>query len=313
MPVSRVESIVYGVDDVGAAIKYFQDWGLMCRERSSQGADFALPTGQVVCVRSASDAALPKPIEGGPTVRETIWGLDTKDTLEDVAAELSRDREVTRDHAGGLHTHDDIGLPVGFRVAAQGIDPGPAKPRGFNQATEPGKPPTLVRIGHVVYFCPPKDLQKASAFYTERLKFRLTDRASDLGDFMRCPGSVWHHNIFFLAVAPKTGWNHVAFDVADINEVVTGGHNMLEKGYKAYSSFGRHIMGSNVFWYFNAVCGGQTEYSADMDMMDDDWKTRVWEHNPGADQWVFKARDIIIPQYQQPAGTGKGPPPTHSS
>ena len=60
-----------------------------------------------------------------------------------------------------------------------------------------------------------------------------------------------------------------------MNDVVTGGPNMVKKGYKAYSSPGRHIMGSNVFWYFNAVCGGQTEYSADMDCLDDNWKPRV--------------------------------------
>jgi hypothetical protein len=297
MPVSRVEAIVYGVDDIAGAIKYFQDWGLACRERTSQGADFALPTGQTVCIRSMSDAALPQPIEGGPTVRETIWGLDTKDTLDAIAAELSGDREVVRDHTGTLHTHDDIGLPIGFRVMAPGVDPGQAQPRGVNQSTEPGKLPTPIRIGHVVYFCPPSELRKASAFYTDRLKFRVTDRASDLGDFMRCPGSIWHHNIFFLSVMPKTGWNHVAFDVADVNEVLSGGHNMLKHGYKAYSSPGRHIMGSNVFWYFNAVCGGQTEYSADMDMTDDNWKMRVWERNPGADQWLFTAQDIV-PQHR---------------
>jgi len=85
-----------------------------------------------------------------------------------------------------------------------------------------------------------------------------------------------------------------------MNDVVSGGHNMLKKGYKAYSSPGRHIMGSNMFWYFNAVCGGQTEYSADMDCLDDNWKTRVWEHNPGGDMWQFQSSDIIIPQYLRP-------------
>jgi hypothetical protein len=101
-------------------------------------------------------------------------------------------------------------------------------------------------------------------------------------------------------VLPKTGWNHAAFDVEDVNDVVAGGHRMLEKGYKPYSSLGRHIMGSNVFWYFQSPCGGQTEYSADMDMMDDNWKMRVWEHNPGADMWRFTKDDIVPPRYPQP-------------
>lgn len=301
MLITRVESIIYGVDDVSATTKYFENWGLACREKGATGAEFALPTGQCVQIRSATDGVLPNAIEGGPTVRETVWGVDTKAALEEVAAELSRDRDVKRDSAGALHTVDDIGLPISFRLAAPGTDPGQPKRRGFNQVVEPGKPPELMRLGHVVYFCPKDKVQKASAFYTDRLKFRVTDRALDLGDFMRCPGSTWHHNIFFLTVAPRTGWNHVAFDVADVNDVVSGGHNMLKNGYKAYSSPGRHIMGSNIFWYFNAVCGGQTEYSADMDLIDDNWKTRVWEHNPGGDMWQFQASDIIIPQYARPA------------
>jgi hypothetical protein len=300
MTITRVESIIYGVEDVAAATQYFTEWGLALREKSASGAEFALPTGQSVQIRSAGDGMLPGAIEGGSTVRETIWGVDSKDALDAIGAELSRDREVKRDSQGGLHTEDDIGLKIGFRVAAPGVDPGPPKRRGINEAVDPGKKPELIRMGHVVYFCPKDKVKAASSFYMDRLKFRLSDRALDLGDFMRCEGSPWHHNIFFLTVLPRTGWNHVAFDVADMNDVVSGGHNMLKKGYKAYSSPGRHIMGSNIFWYFNAVCGGQTEYSADMDLLDDNWKAREWEHNPGGDMWQFQASDIIPPRYPQP-------------
>lgn len=299
MPVMRVESIVYGVDDVAAATTYFEEWGLKLREKGANGAEFALPTGQSVQIRGSGDSMLPKAIEGGPTVRETIWGVDSKATLDEIGAELSKDRDVKRDAQGGLHTHDDIGLQIGFRVVAPGVDPGVPPRRGVNVAVDPKKPPELIRIGHVVFFCPKGQNEKASNFYVNRLGFRLTDRALDLGDFMRAPGSPWHHNLFFLSATPRTGWNHVAFDVADMNDVVSGGHNMLKKGYKAYSSPGRHIMGSNMFWYFNAVCGGQTEYSADMDCLDDNWKTRVWEHNPGGDMWQFQSSDIIIPQYMR--------------
>lgn len=300
MPVMRVESIVYGVDDVAAATTYFEEWGLTLREKNASGAEFALPTGQSVQIRGTGDSALPKAVEGGPTVRETIWGVDSKAELDKIGAELSKDREVTRDAQGGLHTHDDIGLQIGFRVVAPGVDPGLPKRRAVNEPVDPKKPPELIRMGHVVFFCPKGQNEKASDFYMKRLGFRMTDRALDLGDFLRAPGSPWHHNLFFLSATPKTGWNHVAFDVPDMNDVVSGGHNMLKKGYKAYSSPGRHIMGSNVFWYFNAVCGGQTEYSADMDCLDDNWKTRVWEHNPGGDMWQFQSSDIIVPQYLRP-------------
>jgi catechol 2,3-dioxygenase-like lactoylglutathione lyase family enzyme len=300
MPVTRVESIVYGTDDVAAGIKYFEEWGLPCREKGASGAKFALPTGQTVEIRGEGDSALPAAIEKGPTVRETVWGVDTKDALDAVGAELARDRDLKRDADGTLHTKDDIGLPIALRVAAAGVDPGVPKHRGINRVVDPQKRPEMIRIGHVVYFCPKDAAAKASAFYTDRLKFRMTEQALDLGNFMRCPASPWHHNLFFLAVMPRTGWNHVAFDVADLEEVMNGGHNMLKQGYKAYSSPGRHIMGSNIFWYFNAVTGGQTEYSADMDMFDDGWKTRVWEHNPGIDMWNLATSDIVPPRSGPP-------------
>jgi hypothetical protein len=43
-----------------------------------------------------------------------------------------------------------------------------------------------------------------------------------------------------------------------------------------------------------------------MDQMDDNWKTRVWEHNPGADMWQFTKDDIIPPRYPQPPPAAKG-------
>ena len=37
MTISRIESVAYGVEDVPAGIRYFEDWGLECVERSEHG------------------------------------------------------------------------------------------------------------------------------------------------------------------------------------------------------------------------------------------------------------------------------------
>ena len=81
MPITRVESIIYGVDDVAATTAYFDEWGLKRNEKGASGAEFALPTGQSVQVRGTADTMLPKAIEGGPTVREVIWGGDSQAEL----------------------------------------------------------------------------------------------------------------------------------------------------------------------------------------------------------------------------------------
>ena len=73
--------------------------------------------------------------------------------------------------------------------------------------------------------------------------------------------------------------------LALIEEVLQGGNFMKEKGWKPATKLGRHILGSNIFWYFDNPSGGNTEYFADMDVMDDNWVPRVWEKHPGWAYW----------------------------
>ena len=110
MPIMRVESIVYGVDDVAAATSYFEEWGLKRREKGVSGAEFALPTGQSVQIRGTGDSMLPKAIEGGPTVREVIWGVDTQSEFDKIGVAAKQgSRGRTRQHRrpahAGRHRH----------------------------------------------------------------------------------------------------------------------------------------------------------------------------------------------------------------
>src|SRR4029077_16610919 len=114
MTISRIESVAYGVEDVAAGIRYFEDWGLECVERGEGGADFATPAGQSILVRSATDATLPPPVQKGSTLREVIWGVDSGGGLEKIGAELSRDRDVKSGADGPLHIHDVSGFAIGF-------------------------------------------------------------------------------------------------------------------------------------------------------------------------------------------------------
>ena len=107
MTISRIESLVYGIEDMDAGIRYFEDWGLECLERGADGAHFATPAGQSVVLKMATDASLPDAIERGSTLREVIWGVDDAADLRRIGAELARDREVKKGANGTLHTLDD--------------------------------------------------------------------------------------------------------------------------------------------------------------------------------------------------------------
>jgi len=283
----RVESLVYGAEDLDAGIRYFEDWGLPCAGRGAHGADFTLPSGQTILARSSKDGSLPAAPDGGSTLREAIWGVSDAAVLERIGAELGRDREIKSD-SGGLHTRDEAGFAIGFRVAAPAPRaPTSAAPR-LNRPYDPERRARPSRLGHVVYNSAKKDLEKQLAFYLERLNFRLTDRALDTGAFMRCQGSTDHHNLFFAIRADRASFNHAAFEVRDIDEIVLGGKYMKSRGWRPNTPLGRHILGSNVFWYFDNPCGGRTEYYSDMDQMDDNWKPRIWEKNPGFAMWMME-------------------------
>ena len=49
--------------------------------------------------------------------------MQDRDTLELIGTELSKDREVTVDVEGGLHSFDDLGYRIGFRITSREIKP----------------------------------------------------------------------------------------------------------------------------------------------------------------------------------------------
>jgi catechol 2,3-dioxygenase-like lactoylglutathione lyase family enzyme len=291
MKISRIESLVYGVEDLDAGIRYFEDWGVPLVKRGAGGADFRLPSGQTIVVRQAADKSLPATAETGSTLREIVWGVDGASSLKAIGKELARDREVSADKDGTLHARDECGFAIAFRERRATKKAAVKKPPPrMNRPFDPERRARPQRLGHVVYSTRMADLAPASRFYQERLGFRLSD-ATPGGDFLRCSGTHDHHSVFLLARPDRRAFNHVAFEVSGLDEIILGGKFMVDRGWKPDSPVGRHILGSNLFWYFNNPCGGRTEYYADMDQMNDQWKPRVWKTHPGFAMWTLDKTD----------------------
>jgi len=299
MPITRVESLVYGVADVAAGIRYFEDWGLEAAEQGAAGAVFGTPAGQTIHIRPIDDPSLPVAPDGDrSTARHTVWGVETADDLETIGAELSQDRAVTRAADGTLSAVDESGFSIGFAVSqpvAVDVDPLPVnlnensqRLNAYVEAIPRARP---LRLGHVVYFIPRDGADRAVSFYLDRLGFRLSDSTIGRGDFMRCAGSRDHHNLFLLQRDGGAAFNHAAFEVRNFDEIMMGGACMKAHGWEPDTTPGRHILGSNLYWYFRNPCGGNTEYFADMDCMDDDWEPRIWETSPGFSLWSIDDPD----------------------
>ncbi len=298
--------LIFGVDDVEACKQFALDYGLT---QTSEHRFVALD-GTGIEIYSKDDSSLPAPLETGSSIRKTIYGVADTATVDAIYDELSKDREVKRLDDGSIEAVDDMGFVLGFQVTmrkpldmpAEKINaPGapaqrPANEIGVSKDFTP-EPRTL---SHVVYFVP--DYKKAEAFYAERLGFITTDRFSHVGPFMRPAGTTDHHTLFFLNTPPHMkGIEHFTFHMSGPTAVVQAGNRMVEKGYQSFWGPGRHIFGSNWFWYFKSPFGCNMEFDADMDLHDDNWDAR--EALPGADN-----SQVFLLQYRE-KWAPMGPPP----
>src|ERR1700730_6481838 len=116
MPINGVETALYGVDDVALCTRYFEDFGLPLLTKTDQYAHFRLEEGSNVIIRSIGDPLIPQSQLAGTGVHETVWGVDNDTSLEELARELGKDRELRRDPDGTIHCQADDGLAIGFRV-----------------------------------------------------------------------------------------------------------------------------------------------------------------------------------------------------
>ena len=292
MTITRVEKLIYGVENMDLGTRYYRDWGLEEVESgrimpcSARGS--ARPSN---CVRPVIPRCPATPDPAGSTLRTAVWGVQDADGLKTMVDAVSADREV-REEDGTFLFADESGNGLGLTVAQpvetdvslMPINVNTIEPR-MNDVIDPKAQANPIRIGHVVYAIEMADREKAVGFYLDRLGFRLSDSTKTGGDFMRCGGGHDHHNLFLISRADRNAFDHASFEVENFDMVMMGGKFMKEAGWEPDTAPGRHILGSNYYWYFRNPCGGNTEYFADMDRMDDNWEPRFWEESPGFSIW----------------------------
>jgi catechol 2,3-dioxygenase-like lactoylglutathione lyase family enzyme len=284
-----IESLVYGVEDVAACTQFFDDFGLPLQSQSPAVSTFVLEEGSKVVLRHMNDRTLPSTVMAGPGVREVVWGVDTADGLKELADDLRRDREIVEDADGVVHFKTDCGLPFALRVFAKRrivTAPDPVNAAAtVNRLNRPRKWRLRARpkvINHVVFNV--IDVEKSFAFVRDRLQFRATDFQRGFGIYARCDGAQQHHNLFFVnASLPFPGFdgkprfNHANFGVEDIDEIMVGANHMERCGWpKSVLGLGRHRIDSALFFYLPSPAGGEAEYGADADCIDDGWVPRDW-------------------------------------
>jgi catechol 2,3-dioxygenase-like lactoylglutathione lyase family enzyme len=309
MKIVGLDRLLFAVEDVEGAGRFLIDYGLEPSNFTPAGGRFVALDGTSIEIVPEGHPDAPPPPAPSCLLRKTVMGVADAETLEAIASELSRDREVKRLADGSIESVDDAGFGIGFQVTIRkplslpgeiSNVPGSPFTRPANHLGVPA-PDAVIRprtLSHVVYFVP--DAAKAEAFYVDRLGFRCTDRFTSHGPgspFLQPGGSLEHHTHFLIdAPAFLHGVEHFTFHFAGPTEVMFNGSQFVNKGHQPFWGPGRHIFGSNWFWYFNSPFGCHIEMDADMDLHDASWSPRELPSTADTSQtFLFKVRDKWFP------------------
>jgi catechol 2,3-dioxygenase len=212
------------------------------------------------------------------------------DDLAEIEARVRREgAETARPPAGapsgGLWFHDRDGTPIHVDVAAKSSPDAkpswafssvPAGERGAgNRSNAPRVQPT--RLSHVLRFTP--DVHRAVSFYERVLGMRMSDHSGDGIAFMHAIHGSDHHVLAF-AKSEAPGYHHSSWEVASLEEVGLGGMQMAARGHTRGWGPGRHIIGSNYFWYVQDPWGSFAEFSADIDYVPAGTRWNAGDHPP---------------------------------
>lgn len=279
--IKGLDRIRFGVEQLDDALRFANDWGLKQVESDQDNSYLFVTTDNSQVEIFQADTTNPDrtPIGNPSGMCEMVWGVEDQASLDAIAAELSTDREVTVDADGTLHSYDDLGIHIAFRIAQRSYVPftdtqfnSPSQPKRVNSRAPRYEKAQPYEISHLAIGV--DDAGEAVKFYLERLGFLVSDRYADRGVFIRCSVEGNHHHLFFMnGKAPGTRFNHLAFKVRDIHEVIFGGQHIDSQGWTTFAGPGRHRVSSACFWYFLTPFGGAWEYAADEDIVTEDWES----------------------------------------
>ena len=138
----------------------------------------------------------------------------------------------------------------------------------------PKGPSHVKRIGHGVLMTP--RFNDTVKWFRDTLGFICSDdvyageKENLIGSFNRCDrGDAYvDHHVFFCLNHPKTGLNHLSFEVPDIDDVCVGHDYLRQCGkYEHMWGIGRHVLGSQVYDYWADPWGRVHEHWADTDRL----------------------------------------------
>ena len=183
--------------------------------------------------------------------QQGFWVRDPDGILLQVVVAEKSSPNVKSEQFGPLYMKNRAGIGIGYN-------------RGSVKQVRP------TRLTHALLFC--SDVPRSLRFYSEAMGMRLSDHSGDGIAFMHGVHASDHHVLAF-AKSDGPGLHHTSWVVRGVDEIGLGMEQMIAAGHKYGWGVGRHVLGSNYFYYSRDPWGSFTEYSYDIDFVgvDTDW------------------------------------------
>lgn len=146
-------------------------------------------------------------------------------------------------------------------------------------------PALIHKLGHFGYVH--RQFDEELKWYTDNFNFVPSDilhhwdfSKIDVMTFMHLDlGKEYSdHHVFFMQRAPpeatKTYIHHSSYEVEDLDTQLIGHHWLAKKGWKSVWGVGRHVLGSQIFDYWQDPSGFKIEHYADGDLVNADTGTK---------------------------------------
>ena len=111
--------LVFGVDDVAACTRFLVDYGLRPVGVDAAAAGSSPSTARASRSGTRKTRSCPRHSGRPAPCGKTVYGVADEATLERIARELRKDRDVTRLSSGALNTVDDAGFALGFQLSVR--------------------------------------------------------------------------------------------------------------------------------------------------------------------------------------------------
>lgn len=296
--VHSVSRVVFTVPELETAVRFYSTFGLKVQRGE----------GWIDLQTYGHDHTWMRVVEGGDSKRLQFvsFGMYARDEAafraRVAALGLGCEPHPLGD-AGGLwlRTPDGVRLQL---VVMEKVSPlsktvhtaRPLPARGLAAAPARSQA-TQVRpryLSHILLFTP--DLPRMLDFCLTVLGLRLSDRSGNIIAFTHSAHGSDHH-LLALVQDAATGLHHTSWDVGSLDEVGEGSEQMRNAGYAEGWGVGRHVLGSNYFYYARDPWGSFSEYSFDIDYVapDADWtagdyapEDSLYVWGPAVPPWFVK-------------------------